>query len=289
MNTEQLYVELKPLLFSLAYQMLGSVTDAEDIVQDAFITLHEEEPVNIKFMKAYMCKIVTNKCLNKLKSASKQREMYVGPWLPEPLIANGLQTNDPLHLYISKESLSTAYLLLLQQLSSMERIVFLLRELFHYSFQDIAVIVDKSSGNCRQIYFRAKGSIGSVSGKEIPPVERTNVITEQFANALMTGNLDKLLEILSKDAILHMDGGGKANAALRPIIGQHLVVRYFTGIRPKVPANFTCEVLRINGSPGIAIKVGKLTFSVITFQIKGHVISDVYIVMNPDKLHHLHK
>lgn len=289
MNTEQLYVELKPLLFSLAYQMMGSVADAEDIVQDAFITLHEDQSDHIQFIKAYMCKVVTNKCLNKLKSTSRQRELYVGPWLPEPLVTSGVNSNDPLQLYISKEMLSTAYLLLLQQLTAVERVVFLLRELFHYPFQDIAAILDKSSGNCRQIFYRAKKSIGSSSSSKLTPQEIASPMMEEFVNAIISGNINRMLAILSTETVLYTDGGGKTNAALRPIVGQNLIIRYFTAIRPEVPSDFTCDVVELNGNSGIVIKSGELTFSVITFHIKDNVISDIYIVMNPEKLRHFNR
>ncbi|MBH5318406.1 RNA polymerase sigma-70 factor [Paenibacillus sp. GSMTC-2017] len=289
MDIEQLYVELKPLLFSLAYQILGSVTDAEDIVQDTFMSLHENEPTDTQFIKAYMCKVVTNKCLNKLKSSSKQREMYVGPWLPEPLVTRRNNTNDPLEQFISKESTSTAYLLLLQQLSAVERVVFLLRELFSYRFEEIASIIDKSSGNSRQIFYRAKKRIGSASKKNTVPRNISTTLTEQFVSAIATGNINSLLTILSTESVLYTDGGGKTNAALRPIVGQELIIRYFTTVRDKVPAHFECFVHEINGNPGIIIKIGELTFSVISFQIKENTISDIYIVMNPEKLYHLNK
>lgn len=289
MNTEQLYVELKPLLFSLAYQMMSSVADAEDIVQDAFLSLQEDKPNDVRFVKAYLCKVVTNKCLNKLKSTSRKREVYVGPWLPEPLFTGGMDAGDPLDRYISKESLSTAYLLLLQQLSVVERVVFLLRELFDYPFQDIAEIVDKSSGNCRQIFYRAKKSIGMRTNMALAPAEIANPMTEQFANAIASGNIQRLLMILSTETKLYMDGGGNVTTALRPIVGQELIVRCFTAIRPKVPGEIVCEVREINGNPGILVKLGELTFSVISFNIKGKAISDIYIVINPEKLAHFNR
>ncbi|GIP33603.1 RNA polymerase sigma-70 factor [Paenibacillus sp. J2TS4] len=288
METEQLYNDLKPLLFSLAYRMMGSVMDAEDIVQEAFITLQNAQSDEVLNIKAYMCKIVTNSCINRLKSASRQRETYLGPWLPEPYATNG-DSKDPLNNYISKETLSTAYLLLLQQLSTMERVVFLLREVFQYPFNEIAEMVDKSSGNCRQIFYRAKRSIGDISDKNIPSKTNTGPMVEQFVQALVTGNMDRLLNILTSETVLFTDGGGKAKAAIRPIVGQDLITRYFTAIRPEVPQNFTCDILEINGYPGIVLKVMDYIFAVITFQIMDDRISNIYILMNPDKLLHFNR
>jgi RNA polymerase sigma-70 factor, ECF subfamily len=287
-ETEQLYKDLKPLLFSLAYRMMGSVMDAEDIVQEAFVTLQHAQSDEILNRKAYMCKIVTNSCINRLKSASRQRETYMGPWLPEPYAMSG-GSQDPLNNYISKETLSTAYLLLLQQLSAMERVVFLLREVFQYPFNEIAEIVDKSSVNCRQIFYRARRSIGD--NKDLNLLSNTNAgpMVEQFVQALVTGNMDRLLDILTSDTVLFTDGGGKTNAALRPIVGQDRIMRYFTAIRPEVPPNFTCDMMEINGYPGIAIKAMDHIFAVISFQVRDDRFSNVYVLMNPDKLLHLNR
>ena len=154
METEQLYEAYQPLLFSLSYRILGSVMDAEDIVQDVFISLNNiEDPQSIENMKAYLCKMATNRSIDKLRSAAYKRNVYVGMWLPEPLVE---ESDEPSKSFIMKESLSTAYLLLLQQLSEVERIVFILREVFSYEYEEIASIVDKSSVNCRKIFQRAR-------------------------------------------------------------------------------------------------------------------------------------
>ncbi|MFD0587008.1 RNA polymerase sigma factor SigJ [Paenibacillus sp. GCM10027627] len=289
MDIEKLYIELKPLLFSLAYQMLGSVADAEDIVQESFITLQENRPDSIQFMKAYMCKTVTNKCLNSLKSSSRRREMYVGPWLPEPLDTGAGLGSDPLDKYIFKESLTVAYLLLLQQLTAVERVVFLLRELFQYPFQDIAEMLGKSSGNCRQIYYRAKMSIGSASNRNIAPKETAAPMAEHFVNAIMSGNFDQLLAIFSAETVMYTDGGGQIKTALRPIVGSTLIVRFFTALRPQVPAIFSCEICELNGNPGIVMKTGEYTFSVISFRYGKHAIEELYIMLNPEKLQHFNQ
>jgi RNA polymerase sigma factor (sigma-70 family) len=161
--SEQIYLSYRPLMFSLAYRMLGSVMDAEDVVQEAFLYANETNLEHVHNPKAYLCKIVTNRCIDSLRSASKKREVYVGPWLPEPLMTTSATSADhqiaPDLAYTHKESLSTAYLLLLQQLTWMERAVFLLREVLQYEYDEIAEIVGKSSTNCRQIFCRAKNAI----------------------------------------------------------------------------------------------------------------------------------
>ena len=158
--SEQIYLSYRPLMFSLAYRMLGSVMDAEDVVQEAFLYANETNLDHVHNPKAYLCKIVTNRCIDNLRSASKKREVYVGPWLPEPLMTTSTDHQiAPDLAYTHKESLSTAYLLLLQQLSWIERAVFLLREVLQYEYDEIAEIVGKSSTNCRQIFRRAKNAI----------------------------------------------------------------------------------------------------------------------------------
>ncbi|MEI4769975.1 RNA polymerase sigma-70 factor [Psychrobacillus sp. FJAT-51614] len=288
MNTEKLYNEFKPLLFSLSYNILGSVSDAEDMVHEAFLSLEKIPEEDIRNVKSYMCKIVTHRSIDLLKSASKQRETYMGPWLPEPLLTDSNLHGDlnPLENYLLKESLSTAYILLLQHFSETERVVFLLREVFQYSYHDIAGIVNKSSTNCRQIYHRTKKAIGDLPKVDVSRKAETYAMSEKFANALMTGKMDQLLDVLKSEAVLYTDGGGKVQAALRPIHGSDKIIRYFNAIFPKVPKGFTCVLYEINGQTGILIKIGDITFTVVTFQFKGDHVSDVYIVMNPEKLTH---
>ncbi|MFF2753040.1 RNA polymerase sigma-70 factor [Psychrobacillus sp. NPDC058041] len=288
MDTENLYYELKPLLFSLSYHILGSLTDAEDMVHEAFLSLQKIPEEKVSHVRSYMCKIVTHRSIDLLRSAHKQREIYVGPWLPEPVMTeNGtcVLSDNPLDSYMLKESLSTAYMLLLHQLSATERVVFLLREVYQYRYNEIAEIVDKSSTNCRQIYSRAKKSIGDLPKNDSSKVEK-EFLSEKFAKALMTGNMNQLFEVLTSEATLYTDGGGKVQAAIRPIYGMDKIVRYFQAIFPKVPKGFTCSVHEINSQPGVIIKIVGTTFTIVTFHFHNDRISDVYIVMNPEKLTH---
>ncbi|WP_261303892.1 RNA polymerase sigma-70 factor [Paenibacillus andongensis] len=294
-SSEQVYTSNKPLLFSLAYRMLGSVMDAEDVVQEAFLYVNETNPVHVHNPKAYLCKIVTNRCIDKLRSASKKREVYVGPWLPEPLITSGDNQVEPDHYYSQKESLSTAYLLLLQQLSWVERAVFLLREVLQYEYDEIAEIVGKSSTNCRQIFRRAKSAISSFPDREDDPkaqlkqpvLEQTSAVVEQFVQALVTGNIGQLLNIVKADAVLYSDGGGKVKAAVLPIMGAERIAMFFAGILSKVPPGFSYSLTTVNGELGIVAYDDGQPYNVTSFHIVDGQIAAVYLVVNPDKLRHL--
>ena len=283
-HTEQLFITYKSLLFSLAYRMLGSVQDAEDIVQDAYITWSEQTLNQVQNPKAYLCKIVTNRCIDLLKSARKQREAYVGPWLPEPLLTDN--NDDPALRYVMKESLSTAYLLLLEQLSETERAVFLLREVLEYDYNLIAEVVGKSSSNCRQIFHRAKKAIGNHTNAQSSP-PKASALTEQFVSAVVSGNVSKLLSLLAVDAKLLSDGGGKTKAALVPIMGSERISRFYMGIMAKAKEDFSFKYTIVNGEPGIVLYAEQRVFGVLSFQIKNDLIQTIYWVVNPDKLTHI--
>ncbi|TDF93879.1 RNA polymerase sigma-70 factor [Paenibacillus piri] len=290
METEQLYTEYKPLLFSLAYRMLGSVMDAEDIVQEVFLTLYKSGSDHIQNMKAYMCKIVTNRCLELLRSTSKQREVYVGTWLPEPLVTTASDETDPMQSYLQKESVSTAFLLLLQQLSYVERAVFLLREAMQYDYDEIADMVGKSSANCRQIFHRAKRSL---SVKYVPDkldhVDRgqTANLVEQFMYALTSGDAAQIMKFLSTDAVLFTDGGGKVKALAQPLHGHIRISHSVSSFLKKWPGSLTCRIAMVNGLPGIVVYMDEKTWSVISFKVLDGRIVNLYFVANPDKLTHI--
>lgn len=286
MEKETLYKELKPLLLSLAYHTLGSYGEAEDIVQDVFLTWEEKPPQGVRDVKAYLCRMVHNRCVDHIRASSRSREAYVGPWLPEPVDSAAMAQQDPAQSVLWKEALSSAGLLLLQQLSATERIVFLLREAYQYRFAEIAAITGKSVANCRQIYHRSKKSIGRLPERSPDAVKKNSDLAERFSEALMAGNIGQLLELLSTDAVMYMDGGGKVKAALRPIAGADKIVRFFLGIRQDLPPAYVCEVREISGWPGVRLAAGGITFAVATFHLAGDRISQLYIVNNPEKLGH---
>lgn len=289
MTAEALYRDYKPLLFSLAYRMLGNVMDAEDTVHEAFIALNRTEPEHVRSRKSYLCKIVANRCLDRLKSASKQREIYVGPWLPEPIVEDHEADADPVRSFLRKESVSTAYMLLLQQLSAVERVVFLLREALQYEYEEIGEIVGKSATNCRQIFHRAKRGLESKTAETETPHLRaqTGALVEQFVKALASGDIAALLQVLSADAVLYSDGGGKVTAAVRPILGAERISQFLAGLLAKVPDGFSFKLADVNGLPGIVTYVYGQPSSVFSFHAANGCIASVYIVVNPDKLEHV--
>ncbi|WP_226536742.1 RNA polymerase sigma-70 factor [Fictibacillus halophilus] len=284
-ETEQLFMVHRPLLFSLAYRMLGSVQDAEDIVQEAYLTLSETTTEHVLNPKAYLCKMVTNRCIDLLKSAKKQRESYTGPWLPEPLLIDDKE--DPAQNYIMKESLSTAYLLLLEQLSETERAVFLLREALQYDYDAIADVVGKSSTNCRQIYHRAKKAVGNHRRSDPLTPAKAHALSEQFVSAVITGNVSKLLSLLAVDATLLSDGGGKTKAALFPILGAERISRFYMGILAKTTEDFSFEYTTVNGDPGIVLYIESQVYGVLSLHVQDDLIKKIYWVANPDKLSHI--
>lgn len=287
METEQLYQTYKPLLFSIAYRMTGSVSDAEDLVQEAFLTYNRVSGEKvIENEKAYLCKIVMNSSIDKLRSAANKREIYVGEWLPEPLVDEG---NDPAHTYLMKESVSTAYLLLLQQLTEDERATFLLREVFQYSYEEIAGIVEKSSTNCRQIFHRAKKSMDSRPTTSTLDFQSMKSSVEQFTVALQKGNIPKMLELLKTDSVFISDGGGKVKAALNPIYTAERIVLLFTGIMKKLPENARLEFEVVNGYPGVVVSINDYVTYAVSMDFLDDKISRIFMVSNPDKLEHLQK
>jgi RNA polymerase sigma-70 factor (ECF subfamily) len=284
------------MLFSLAYRMLGSVMDAEDIIQETFVIV-DQMPADMHIIneKAFLCKMVTNRCLNLLQSSVKQREVYIGTWLPEPLVQSGPSSLDPSEIYQQKESLSTAYLLLLQQLSATERAVFLLREIFQHPYEEIADMVGKSVFNCRQIFVRAKKSIYRNPGRTLKG-SKNNGVTEsqvqQFIQALIEGDTGTLLNLLDKDAIHYTDGGGKARAALFPVIGIGNILHFYKEFMQWFKATesgYSYRVANVNGSPGILLSIdGRISY-VYSFGTVNDRIQKIYATANPDKLKHVQR
>ncbi|MCU5516662.1 sigma-70 family RNA polymerase sigma factor [Bacillus wiedmannii] len=285
METEQLYETYQSLLFSLAYRILGSVMDAEDIVHDVFISLNNMEDVQtIENMRAYLCKMVTNRSIDKLRSAAHKRNVYVGMWLPEPFVE---EVDDPSESFVMKESISTAYLLLLQQLSEVERVVFILREVFSYEYEEIASIVDKSSANCRKIFQRARKSILDKPKQSTLSTKKMAAYVEKFVSSLQCGDAQGMLEVLKTDAILKVDGGGKVTTAIHPIYSADRIIRLFFGIGKKLPEEYNVDYKMVNGAPGVIVKVNNKVTYVLSFTFENEKISNIYMMVNPEKLMHL--
>jgi RNA polymerase sigma-70 factor (ECF subfamily) len=287
MDFSQLYMQYKPLLFSIAYRMLGLIQDAEDIVQDVFVTLQQQNPEDIRNIKSYLGKMVTNRCINELKSSRKTKVDYVGPWLPEPIVEQDL--GDPARLLERHEDVAFAFLVLIQTLAPAERAVFVLRETLDYSFEEIAEVIDKTTVNCRKLYSRAKRKIALEGQSEcsMQPFQPDRPdLVRSFSSAFMAGDISKLVELLSDDAILLTDGGGKVRAAVNPIYGKERVLALLSFSISNNAGHAKSLQRRINGHEGFLLIRNNRLYSVYTFAFTedGSAISRVYITMNPDKL-----
>ena len=273
----------RPLLFSIAYRMLGSVMDAEDIVQEAFVRWQGASEGEVRSPRAYLSAVVTRLSIDQLRSARVRREEYVGPWLPEPLPEE--PAPDVADTAALNESLSMAFLVLLESLTPTERAVFLLREVFDYDYGEISHLVDKSEANCRQIAHRARGYVAARRPRFERSPEQEERLTGSFLEACMGGDMEGLLELLTEDIVLWSDGGGKARAALNPIRGSDKVARFLLGILGKTPPGLVVRQTRVNSQPGIiGYYADGQPQSVTTFDIAEERIRAIHILVNPEKL-----
>ena len=267
--------------------MLGSAMDAEDMVQDAYLRWQQVDQGQVDNPKSYLASIVTRLCIDHLRSARVQREQYFGPWLPEPLLTEQAHTApDTVAL---DESLSMAFLVLLENLSPTERAVFLLREVFGYQYAEIAQIVEKSEANCRQMVRRARQHIQRSRPRFDVSLEEQQAFTNQFVQACMTGDVDRLVDFLAEEITIWSDGGGKAVAAARPIYGVEKTVRFLTGIARNPPPNTATRFAVVNQMPSIIIYVDRQPIAVMTLEIyqaddDQPRITAIRTVLNPDKL-----
>jgi len=283
----EVFSAYRPLLFSIAYRMLGSAMDAEDIVQEAFLRWRQRDPAAVVSPKSYLTTVVTHLSIDYLRSARVRREEYVGQWLPEPLVADERAVDaDPVAL---AESLSMAFLMLLERLTPIERAVFLLHEIFAYPFDEIAPMVGKGSTNCRQIALRARRHLGAERPRFVSHREEQERLTEQFMQACASGDLHALLALLADDVTVYSDGGGKTLAARRPISGADRVGRFFIGILAKAPPAFTLRVATINGQPALLGELAGRPLGVYALEVAGEQIRAIRVVLNPDKLRGLER
>ena len=277
------YQQFKPLLFSIGYRMLGSIVETEDIVQETFLKAYQINEQKIDNKKAYLCKIMTNRCIDVLRSARYKREHYVGPWNPEPLLLEKSSDFDPSEVVLQKEGLSIAYLRMMEHLVPDERAVLLLREVFDFSYLEIANIIEKKEDNCRKIFSRAKQKISRVEGESLN-YELNKSIINRFIQAFQTQNMDSLLKLISENVTLYSDGGGKVNAAIRPIISLSNVLALLYGIIKKASEDFYFEVKNVNGQPAVVIYMNRTVHSILSFYILNDKINEMYMTMNPEKL-----
>ena len=283
------YAEYRPLMFSIAYRMTGSISDAEDIVQEAFLRLTRvlRDGATIESPKAYLATATTRLAISHLRSARVRRESYVGAWLPEPLIAD--TDPGPAERAEMSDSLSMAFLVLLESLTPTERAVFLLHEVFGYDYKEIAGITGKSEANCRQILTRARHHVDEGKPRFETSRQQREEVARRFFDAAAGGDMNGLLELLAPDVTMVGDGGGKAWATARPVHGAQQVARFMLGLYRQGPKwGATVELAWVNGQPGAVThdRDGRV-INVFALDIADGVVQAIRSVVNPDKLHHL--
>jgi RNA polymerase sigma-70 factor (ECF subfamily) len=280
------FAALRAYLFSIAYRMLSSVADAEDVVQEAYLRYHRAD-AEVESPKAYLSAVVTRLCIDHLRSARVRRETYVGEWLPEPLLTDG--GADPEHAVVDADSLSMAFLLVLERLSPVERAVFLLHDVFGYDFAEVAGIVERTPDNCRQIGVRARRHVTEQAPRfETSRAERDE-LAQRFLAAFTDGDVDGLVSLLAADVVVQGDGGGHQPSWPNAIVGRDKVARLLAGLAADIRRlDVSVRPAEVNGQPGATIHAadGGL-INVITIDIADGVVQTVRSVINPDKLHHL--
>ena len=288
MNDATAFERYRSLLFAIAYRMLGGVAEAEDMVQETFLRWQRQAGEEIQSAKAFLTTIITRLCIDHLKSARHQREQYVGVWLPEPLVET--DDKDPGKAAELADSLTNAFMLIVETLSPVERAVFLLREVFDYDFSEVSRIVGKSEVNCRKIADRAREHLTARRPRFQANPDHARQLLSSFLLATERGDNDGLLKLLTEDAAIYSDGGGKVIAAHYPILGAAKVARFFVNIqrlrqrrRVVLQARFTT----INAEPGLLLFRNNELEQSMTFELADGRIRAVYIVRNPDKLKHL--
>jgi RNA polymerase sigma-70 factor, ECF subfamily len=286
------YQELRPLMFSIAYRMLGSASEAEDVVQEAFLRYHRESSggTAIDSPKAYLSTITTRLAIDQLRSARVRRERYVGTWLPEPVVTDA--ESDAATQAETADSLSMAFLVLLESLTPVERAVFLLRDVFDYGYDEIAAVIGRSEQNCRQIAVRARRQVEAKRPRFEADRRRREELARRFFEAVTEGDEEGLLGLLAQDVVAYGDGGGKAPAALpHPVYGRERVARLMVGAtaRGQQLGVRGASFVEINGQPGaVFVDEDDLPLVAVTLDIADGVVQTIRAVGNPDKLHHLH-
>jgi RNA polymerase sigma-70 factor (ECF subfamily) len=278
----------RPLLFSIAYRMTGSASEAEDIVQDSYLRYRAAAPGEVRSLKAYLSTIVTRLSLDHLKSARAQREQYIGPWLPEPILT-GDSTLAALQSVEQRESLATAFLVLLESLSPHERAVFLLREVFEYEYAEIAEMLSLSAANCRQLFHRAQVHLAERRRRFQPAREAQQRLLARFLQACQQGDIAALTETLAEDVIAWSDGGGKVSAARQPVFGRENIIRFLAGLLRKAPDSLRLEIAEVNGAPAMLLFDGAQLMFTSTFVIENQHIQAIHAVLNPDKLAYIRR
>jgi RNA polymerase sigma-70 factor (ECF subfamily) len=279
-DPDPVFEALRPRLFALAYRMLGMVADAEDVLQEAFLRWSATDRDKVREPGAFLTTVVTRLCMDILGSARARRESYVGPWLPEPLLAG----DDPAASAELADSLSLAFLVLLEELTPAERAAFLLHDVFGYGYDELSRIVAKDPAACRQLVSRARRHAAARRQRFDADPELAGRLCQEFVTACAGGDIDRLVGILAQDVVVWTDGGGKVKAALRPVTGPERAARFLIGVTRKIPAGSTVQLARLNGQPGVLITVDGAVTAALALDIVTGSIVGVRVVTNPDKL-----
>ena len=280
-------------LFAIAYRMLGSAMDAEDMVQETYLRYQTTPPETIISLKAFLTTILTRLCMDQLHLARRKREQYMGPWLPEPIItaetSELAKVEERVDAY---ESISLAFLVLLEQLQPIERAVFLLREVFEYEYAEIATFLGKSEVACRQSFSRAKKHLGDHRPRFPASPDTQKQLLTGFMQAVQAGEMTPLMNLLAEDVTFWADGGGKVKgAAMHQVAGRVAVARFILESSPifrrSLPEGSRIELTEVNGQPALITRAGDQAFAVITIEVEAQRIKTIRIIVNPDKLAHV--
>ena len=278
LSVDHVFAELRPAMFALAYRITGNRADAEDIVQDAFVRLHDSSPKEaVRSLRAYLATITARLSLNRLRDRRARRESYVGEWLPEPLLTEG----EP---GVRAEDVSFALLVVLERLSPLERVVFLLHNAFDLSFDEIAPAVRRDAVACRKIFSRARARVLEERPRFTVDRERHRALLRSFADAARGGDTARLVSLLDDNVVLHGDGGGKALALKKPVVGSVAVAQFVTAVTRTLPADAGADIIELNGAPGLVLTADGRPVVAILVESDGERIHSVFGVSNPDKL-----
>ncbi|MEV0347283.1 RNA polymerase sigma-70 factor [Nonomuraea sp. NPDC050680] len=275
-SATEAFLAHRNLLFTVAYEMLGSATDAEDVLQETWLLWAGVDLGMVRDQRAYLVRITTRQALKRLRTLGRRKESYVGPWLPEPL----LTAPDVAEDVELADSVSTAMLLVLETLQPTERAVFVLREVFDLDYDEIADAVGKSPAAVRQIAHRARGHVAARRPRDVVSPAETKAALKAFQKAIETGDLQRLLDILAPDVVLLADGGGVKQAALVPVVGADQVARVLGNLTPVA----SLQPAQVNGHPALIVRLDGMIDTVVTVRIDGGLIAGLYAVRNPEKL-----
>jgi RNA polymerase sigma-70 factor, ECF subfamily len=277
-NIDRAFAELRPAMLALAYRITGSRADAEDIVQEAFIRLQDAEPAEaVRSLKAYLATITARLSLNRLRDARARRESYFGEWLPEPVST----AEEPA---VRAEDVSFALLVLLERLNPVERVVFVLRSAFDLSFEEISPVVGRDHAACRKIYSRARAHVAAERPRFTVDRARHRALLQSFFAAARGQDMERLLSLLDEEAVLHTDGGGKAPATKKPVVGRSAIARFVIAVTQTVPPDATVEEVELNGEPALVVMRDAQVTAAVMIACDGERIYSVFAIANPDKL-----